>query len=44
MVARDEGGPCAGVYVKFNEPDWSANYTLFYKVSNRVLKLSDHLT
>lgn len=32
VVARDEGGPCAGVYVKFNEPNWSANYTLFYKV------------
>ncbi|OQR71848.1 hypothetical protein BIW11_03894, partial [Tropilaelaps mercedesae] len=31
VVARDERGPCAGVYVKFNEPNWSAHFTLFYK-------------
>ncbi|XP_018495444.1 uncharacterized protein LOC100907523, partial [Galendromus occidentalis] len=34
VVARDAGGPCAGVYVKFNEPNWSASYTLFYKDLN----------
>lgn len=36
LVARDENGPCAGVYVKFNEPNWNAHFTLFYKVITSV--------